>query len=195
MLVAAALVRAFWTRAAEPFTAYQQVQAGIMTRLLDAHRRVRHHPRQRHRRARRSSGSWRPARAARRRPPGVGPAGAGHPADVPAGPGHPGPGCWASAWPSAPGSITPGELVAAASPRRSGPAATGLADSLVFLLGCQVGAGRVGQVLEAPPAVPAPPAPELVPVGLGGWLELRATSPCARWRTHRARPSRPVGAG
>lgn len=64
-------------------------------------------------------------------------------------------------------SITPGQLVAAASYVSLALAGVGLADVLVSLLGAQVGAGRVGEVLDAEPAVAAPPLPVAVPPGPG----------------------------
>ncbi|MGH4000491.1 MAG: ATP-binding cassette domain-containing protein, partial [Pseudonocardiaceae bacterium] len=73
------------------------------------------------------------------------------------------------------GDITAGQLVAAAAYAGMALSALGLLDALISLLSIQVGAGRVGEVLEAQPAVsppvvavPAPPGP--------GRLELRGVS-------------------
>jgi len=70
------------------------------------------------------------------------------------------------------GAITPGQLVAAAAYAGMALGAVGLFDALVALLGCQVGAGRVGEVLEATPTV-APPAQPVVPSPGPGRVELR----------------------
>lgn len=73
------------------------------------------------------------------------------------------------------GDITAGQLVAAASYAGMALGSVGLLDALVSLLSTQVGAGRVGEVLEAQPAV-APPS-TLVPAPCGpGRLELRDIS-------------------
>lgn len=73
------------------------------------------------------------------------------------------------------GDITAGQLVAAASYAGMALGAVGLLDALISLLSTQVGAGRVGEVLEAQPAV-APPLPA-TPVPQGpGQLELRDIS-------------------
>ncbi|MGH3771329.1 MAG: ABC transporter ATP-binding protein [Pseudonocardiaceae bacterium] len=73
------------------------------------------------------------------------------------------------------GEITAGELVAAASYAGMALGAVGLVDALVSLLSTQVGAGRVGEVLEAQPAVAPPLA--VVPVPKGpGQLTLRDIS-------------------
>jgi ATP-binding cassette subfamily B protein len=73
------------------------------------------------------------------------------------------------------GDITPGQLVAAASYAGMALGAVGLLDALISLLSTQVGAGRVGEVLEAQPAVP--PAVAAVPVPQGpGQLQLREVS-------------------
>ncbi|NJC72503.1 ABC transporter ATP-binding protein [Planosporangium thailandense] len=73
------------------------------------------------------------------------------------------------------GQITAGQLVAAASYAGLALGSMGLLDTLVSLLSCQVGAGRVGEVLEAVPAAPAPASPVAVPPGYGR-LELRNIS-------------------
>jgi ATP-binding cassette subfamily B protein len=73
------------------------------------------------------------------------------------------------------GDITAGQLVAAASYVGMALGAVGLLDALISLLSAQVGAGRVSEVLEAPPAV-APPAVAMpIPQG-AGQLELRDVS-------------------
>ncbi|MGH3831439.1 MAG: ABC transporter ATP-binding protein [Pseudonocardiaceae bacterium] len=70
------------------------------------------------------------------------------------------------------GDITAGQLVAAGSYVSMALGSVGLLDALVALLGTQVGAGRVNEVLEAQPAV-APPHPA-VPLPPGpGRLQLR----------------------
>lgn len=73
------------------------------------------------------------------------------------------------------GDITAGQLVAAASYAGMSLAAVGLVDALISLLSTQVGAGRVGEIIEAEPAVPPPCAAEPVPKG-PGHLELRDIS-------------------
>lgn len=70
------------------------------------------------------------------------------------------------------GDITPGELVAAASYVGLALSSVGLIDALVSLLGTQVGAGRVGEVIEAEPAVPPPAQAVPLPPGAGR-VELR----------------------
>lgn len=73
------------------------------------------------------------------------------------------------------GRITPGELVAAASYVGLALGSLGLIDKLVALLSCQMGAGRVGEVLETKLAVSPPLAALAVPPG-PGQLELRDIS-------------------
>jgi ATP-binding cassette subfamily B protein len=73
------------------------------------------------------------------------------------------------------GAITAGQLVAAASYAGMALSAVGLLDALVSLLGIQVGAGRVGEVLETQPAVAPPVAAVPVPRE-SGRLELRDVS-------------------
>lgn len=70
------------------------------------------------------------------------------------------------------GAITAGQLVAAASYTGMALSAVGLLDALVSLLGIQVGAGRVGEVLAAQPAVGSPAAAVPVPRE-SGRLEVR----------------------
>ncbi len=71
------------------------------------------------------------------------------------------------------GDITAGQLVAAASYAGMALGSVGLLDALVSLLSTQVGAGRVGEVLEAQPAVPPPTTVVAAPPGPGR-VELRA---------------------
>lgn len=73
------------------------------------------------------------------------------------------------------GDITAGQLVAAASYVGMALGSVGLVDTLVSLLGIQIGGGRVGEVLEAQPAVPPPFAAAPAPQGPGR-LELRDVS-------------------
>ncbi len=73
------------------------------------------------------------------------------------------------------GDITAGQLVAAAAYVGMALGSVGLLDALVSLLNTQVGAGRVGEVLEAEPAVAPPPQDGLGPRGPGR-LELRKVS-------------------
>lgn len=71
------------------------------------------------------------------------------------------------------GDITVGQMVAAASYAGMALSAVGLLDALISLLDTQVGAGRVGEVLEAQPAIRPPLSAVPVPQGPGK-LELRA---------------------
>ncbi|MGH3931739.1 MAG: ATP-binding cassette domain-containing protein, partial [Pseudonocardiaceae bacterium] len=73
------------------------------------------------------------------------------------------------------GDITAGQMLAAASYVGMALGSVGLLDTLISLLSAQVGAGRVGEVLEAQPAVPAPLVVGPVPQGPGR-LELREVS-------------------
>jgi ABC-type multidrug transport system fused ATPase/permease subunit len=70
------------------------------------------------------------------------------------------------------GDITAGQLVAAASYAGMALSAVGLFDALISLLGIQVSAGRVGEVLEAQPAVEPPVTAVPVPRE-SGRLDLR----------------------
>lgn len=70
------------------------------------------------------------------------------------------------------GSITAGQLVAAASYAALALGSVSLLDTLVTLLTCQVAAGRVGEVLDAEPTVRPPSQPVALPPGPGR-LELR----------------------
>ncbi|WP_187351875.1 ABC transporter ATP-binding protein [Allosaccharopolyspora coralli] len=70
------------------------------------------------------------------------------------------------------GSITAGQLVAASSYVALALGIVGVLDSLVALLTCQVGAGRVAEVLDSPRPVTTPVAPVSLPNGRGR-LDLR----------------------
>lgn len=165
--LAVVLLRFFVSRAGGPFVRYQEFLAGIMTRLLDAHRGVR---------TIRASGTFdrevgrileplpelhgtgRQVWEAQRRASwqlsllvpilqvlvlGVG------------------------GYALTAGSITAAQLAAAAFYVGLALGAVGLLDTLVSLMTCQVGAGRVGEVLEAKAAVPPPWPPVAVPPGPG----------------------------
>ncbi|MGH8916949.1 MAG: ATP-binding cassette domain-containing protein, partial [Actinomycetes bacterium] len=73
------------------------------------------------------------------------------------------------------GGITAGQLVAAASYVGLALGSVGLFDILVALLTCQVGAGRVGEVLDTAPSIPSLPQPVTVSPG-PGHVELRDVS-------------------
>lgn len=165
--VAIVLVRLFLAQAGEPFLRYQQSQAAIVTRLLDAFGGVR---------TIRASGTAEQEITRILQPlPELNATGRQ---------------VWAlqgqASWRFsllAPmiqvlvlavggfaltaGSITTGELVAAVSYVGLALSGIGLADALVSLLGCQVGAGRIGEVLDTRPTVGAPPHPVPVPPGPG----------------------------
>ncbi len=70
------------------------------------------------------------------------------------------------------GTITAGQLVAASSYVALALGVVGVLDSLVALLTCQVGAGRVAEILDAEPPVTTPAAPVPLPDGRGR-LDLR----------------------
>ncbi len=74
------------------------------------------------------------------------------------------------------GDITAGQIVAAAAYVVLALRSVGLVDTVVSLLGCQVAAGRVGEVLETTPTVVPPARPVAVPPGGLGRLELRDVS-------------------
>jgi ATP-binding cassette, subfamily B, bacterial len=165
--IAVAFIRMFIAQATEPFVRYQQIQASIVGRLLDAFRgartirasgtaereieRVLEPLPELHEVGRRvwllqGQASWRLTLLT----PllqvlvlGVG------------------------GYILAAGGITPGELVAAASYVALAIGASSLADALFSLLGCEIGAGRVGEVLEAEPPVSAPAMPLRLPEGPG----------------------------
>jgi ATP-binding cassette subfamily B protein len=167
--------RAFLAKAGEPFLRYQQLQAAVIARLLDAHRGIR---------TIRASGTVNQEIRRILEPlPELHDAGWQ---------------TWAAqrlvSWQLsllAPmlqvlvlavggfvltaGGITPGQLVAAASYVGLALGSIGLFEVLVALLSCQIGAGRVGEVLETELAVPPPLTPVAIPPGRGQ-LELRDVS-------------------
>ncbi|WP_157430685.1 ABC transporter ATP-binding protein [Actinomadura macra] len=65
------------------------------------------------------------------------------------------------------GGITTGQLVAAVSYTSMALGAVALFDTFVALLNCEVGAGRIQEILSAPPAVRPPPCPMRLPDGPG----------------------------
>ncbi|MFI0366963.1 ABC transporter ATP-binding protein [Actinomadura sp. 1N219] len=65
------------------------------------------------------------------------------------------------------GDVTPGQLVATASYAAMAVASASLFDTFVALLNCQVGAGRINEVLAAVPAVRPPDHPVPLPDGPG----------------------------
>ncbi|MFD0903431.1 ABC transporter ATP-binding protein [Actinomadura sediminis] len=65
------------------------------------------------------------------------------------------------------GDITPGQLVAAASYTAMAVGAAALFDTFVALLNCEIGAGRVQEVLDTAPAVAPPARPVALPDGPG----------------------------
>ncbi|NEA29226.1 ABC transporter ATP-binding protein, partial [Actinomadura bangladeshensis] len=73
------------------------------------------------------------------------------------------------------GDITTGQLVAAVSYAAMAVAAASLFDTVVALLNCQVGAGRIDEILTAAPAVRAPARPVPLPDGPGR-LRLRGVT-------------------
>lgn len=169
------LVRAFLAKAGEPFVRYQQLQAAIVSRLLDALQGVRTiraggtgereidrvlqplpelNATGRRVWALQGQANWRLSLLAPMLQVLV---------------------LAVGGFALTTGSITPGQLVAAGSYVVLALSAVGLADALVSLLGCQVGAGRIGEVLDTPPAVGSPPLPVRVPPGEGR-LELRGVT-------------------
>ncbi len=169
---AVALLRRFVTQAGQPFLRYQQLLAAIITRLLDAHRGIR---------TIRASGTVERDIGRILLPlPEL------H---------HTGRQVWVvqrqASWQLsllaailqvlvlsvggfvlAAGGITAGQLVAAASYVGLALGSVGLFDTLVALLTCQVGAGRVGEVLETASSIPPPLQPRAIPPG-PGQIELR----------------------
>lgn len=164
---AVVLVRLFLAKAGEPFLRYQQFQSAIVTRLLDAFSGVRTirasgtadqeiarileplpelHATGRQVWALQGQATWRLSLLAPMVQVLV---------------------LAVAGFALTDGSITAGQLVAAGSYVALALAAIGLADALVSLLGCQIGAGRVGEVLDAEPAVRPPPRPLPVPPGPG----------------------------
>lgn len=175
MPLAIALLRRFVAKAGEPFLRYQQLQAAIITRLLDAHRGVR---------TIRASGTveheidrileplpqlhdtgrrvWAAQRQASWQLSLLAPILQMLVLSV-------------GGFALTGGRITVGQLVAASSYVGLALGSVGLFDTLVTLLSCQVGAGRVGEVLDTKPAVSQPLAPVAAPAGPGR-LELRDVS-------------------
>jgi len=172
---AVVVLRRFVTQASQPFLRYQQLLAAIITRLLDAHRGIR---------TIRASGTL-------ERDVGriLLPLPELH---------HTGRQVWAvqrqvswqlsllgpllqvlvlsvGGFVLAAGGITAGQLVAAVSYVGLALGSVGLFDTLVALLTCQVGAGRVGEVLDTTPAISPPVRPVTVSPG-PGQVELRDVS-------------------
>jgi ATP-binding cassette, subfamily B, bacterial len=85
-------------------------------------------------------------------------------------------------WALASHRITAGELVAAAAYISMAMDSLELVDVVVGVLHCQVGAGRVASVLSAPLSVPPPEVPLALPAGFGH-VQLRGVSVCADERT------------
>ncbi|MEU8305600.1 ABC transporter ATP-binding protein [Actinomadura sp. NPDC048955] len=168
-------LRVFVVRATEPFARYQACQAAIATRLLDARQGIR---------TIRASGT---AAAEVRRIlaplPGLGRAGRE---------------TWAvqgrvsrrlallapltqvlvvgvAGVRLGAGEITTGQLVGALSYAAMAAASASVFDTVVALLNCQVGAGRINEILTAVPAVRAPARPVRLPDGPGE-LRLRGVT-------------------
>lgn len=182
MAPAVVVFRRFVTHAGQPLLRYQQLLAAIITRLLDAHRGIRtirasgtverdigrillplpelHHTGRQMWAAQRQA-SWQLSLLSPILQVLVLSVGGVALAD---------------------GAITAGQLVAAASYVSLALGALGLFDTLVALLTCQVGAGRVGEVLDTAPAIPPPLRPVAVPAG-SGQLELRNISVRVEQRT------------
>ncbi|MGH3095003.1 MAG: ABC transporter ATP-binding protein [Streptosporangiales bacterium] len=165
--VAIALLRLLVARAAEPFTRYQELLAGVITRLLDAVRGART--------IRASGTADREAERILKPLPELNAIGRRG---------------WAvqrmASWQMtllvpmlqvlvlsvagvlvAAQQVTAGEFVAAASYVVLALRSVGLVDTVTSLISCQVGAGRVGEVLQATPAAPQPESPLPVPAGAG----------------------------
>lgn len=172
---AVALLRRFVTRAGQPFLRYQQLLAAIITRLLDAHRGIRtirasgtverdvgrillplpelHHTGRQVWAVQRQA-SWQLSLLAPTLQVLV---------------------LSAGGFVLAAGGITAGQLVAAASYVSLALGSVGLFDTLVALLTCQAGAGRVSEVLDTTPAIPPPVRAVSVSPG-PGQVELRDVS-------------------
>jgi ATP-binding cassette subfamily B protein len=165
--VAVVLIRMFIAQATEPFVRYQQIQAVVVGRLLDAFKGIRT--------IRASGTAEREIERILEPLPEL--HGVGRRVW-----GLQGRAAWqltlltpmlqvlvlsVGGFVLAGGAITPGQLLAAASYVAMALGAVGLADALVSVLGCQVGAGRVGEILDAEPSVAAPPTPLPVPDGPG----------------------------
>jgi ATP-binding cassette, subfamily B, bacterial len=170
--LAVALLRRFVAKAGEPFLRYQQLQAAIVSRLLDAHRGLRTiqasgtveqeidrvlepllelHDTGRQVWAAQRQVSWQLSLLAPMLQVLV---------------------LSVGGFTLTAGRITAGQLVAACSYVSLALGSAGLFDTLVALLSCQVGAGRVGEVLDTKPPIPPPSSPLAVPSGPGK-LELR----------------------
>ncbi|WP_329519473.1 ABC transporter ATP-binding protein [Spirillospora sp. NBC_01491] len=172
MAPAVVLLRVFVVKASEPFARYQRCQAAIATRMLDARLGVR---------TIRAGGT-----AAREVGRILAPLPDLHQAGLRT---------WAAqrqvSWRLsllapllqilvlsiagvrlATGDITTGQLVAASSYTAMALGSASLFDTLVALLNCQVGAGRVGEILGTAPAVVPPARPAPLPDG-PGHLRLR----------------------
>jgi ABC-type multidrug transport system fused ATPase/permease subunit len=169
------LLRRFVTQASQPFLRYQQLLAAIITRLLDAHRGIR---------TIRASGTierdigrillplpelhhtgrqvWAVQRQVSWQLSLLGPMLQVLVLSV-------------GGFVLAAGGITAGQLVAAASYVGLALGSVGLFDTLVALLTCQVGAGRVGEVLDTTPSISPPVQPVTVSPG-PGQVELRDVS-------------------
>lgn len=165
--LAVVLLRFFVAKASEPFVRYQEFLAGVMTRLLDAHRGVR---------TIRASGTF-------EREVGriLAPLPELHSTGRQVWQAQ-GRASWqlsllvpmlqvlvlaVGGYALTEGSITAAQLAAAAFYVGLALGAVGLLDALVSLMTCQVGAGRVGEVFEAEAAVPPPSLPVAVPPGPG----------------------------
>lgn len=171
------LVRLFISRAGDSMQRYQQLQASIATRLIDAHQGVR---------TIRACGTVERdiARV-------LEPLGALHDS---------GRRIWAAqrsvSWQAClliplsqvavltvggfsltAGSITAGDLVAASAYVAIALGVMGVLDSMIALLTCQIGAGRVGEVLDTPANVTAPTHP--TPLATG-WGRLELHGVCVR---------------
>lgn len=175
VIPAVLLLRRFVSQASAPFLRYQQLLAAVLTRLLDAHRGIR---------TIKASGT-----VERDIERVLAPLPELH---------RTGEQVWAAqrhaSWQLsllspvlavlvlavggvilAAGAITPGQLVAAVSYVGLALGSVGLFDSLVALLSCQIGAGRVGEVLQAAPELAGPARPVAMPDGAGR-VELRGVS-------------------
>ncbi|MBV8541041.1 MAG: ABC transporter ATP-binding protein [Pseudonocardiales bacterium] len=172
---AMAVVRRFVMKAGDPMVRYQELLAATMTRLLDAHRGVRTiraggtaqreidrilqplpelHDSGRQLWVAQGQASWRLGLLAPMLQVLV---------------------LSVGGFALSTGDISVGQLVAASSYVGMALGAVGFSDALISLLTIQAGAGRVGEVLEAQPAVAPPFAAVPVPQGPGR-LELRDVS-------------------
>ncbi|HJT02730.1 MAG TPA: ABC transporter ATP-binding protein [Pseudonocardiaceae bacterium] len=178
----AALFRQFVSEASRPFLRYQQLLADIMTRLLDAHRGIR---------TIRASGTisldvgrilqplpelhstgrrtWAAQRQVSWQLSLLGPILQVLVLSV-------------GGFVLAAGGITAGQLVAAAAYVTLALGSVGLFDTLVALLTTQVGAGRVGEVLETTPTIQSPSRPAALVPG-PGQVQMRGISVAMEQRT------------